>query len=346
MAGFGGPGEAGFDDEDFDAEALAALEEAEGRTARPAPPRAPAPAPAGGSPRAPAPKRQATQPEIGGFFEGAEKRRRQAWGGDDDAFGPFLERPTAPYPAAPPPPGDAPGFAGADGGRGGEEKPREGLDAPDCPCGAGPCKVLTARTDRNNGRKFFRCPSSVNDCRYFQWADEAGGAGGPSSRGPGGAPAAERQERSPAKVGGSGTCFKCGQEGHWARDCPNAGGGGGYVSGGASYGAGKSYGGGGDGGTRGGGSGRGACYKCGSEDHWARDCPLNAGGGGGYGGGAGRGGSYGGGGGGGYSGGGGGRFGQADKGGSGGGGGGRGACFKCGSTDHWARDCPQKSGWQ
>jgi len=30
----------------------------------------------------------------------------------------------------------------------------------------------------------------------------------------------------------------------------------------------------------------------------------------------------------------------------GGGGGGGGGCFKCGSMDHWARDCPQKSGFR
>lgn len=31
-----------------------------------------------------------------------------------------------------------------------EEKP--------CSCGAGPCLVLTANTERNRGRKFYRCP--------------------------------------------------------------------------------------------------------------------------------------------------------------------------------------------
>ena len=75
------------------------------------------------------PKRPAaelTQPKIGGFFEGAEKRRRQVWGGEEaEAFGERPPPPRAPAIASPP-------IERGEGGEGAREDP----PAPQC-CGKG-----------------------------------------------------------------------------------------------------------------------------------------------------------------------------------------------------------------
>ncbi|PSR92989.1 Protein RNA-directed DNA methylation like [Actinidia chinensis var. chinensis] len=100
--------------------------------------------------------------------------------------------------------------------------------------------------------------------------------------------------------GGGNACFKCGETGHMARECPQGAGGGGG-SGNACFKCGET-------GhmardcSQGGGGGKGACFKCGETGHMSRECPQGAGGGGGN------------------------------------------ACFKCGETGHMARECPQGGG--
>ncbi|CAM6099776.1 unnamed protein product [Calypogeia fissa] len=141
---------------------------------------------------------------------------------------------------------DCPRSHGGGTGRGG------GDDDIRCNCNE-TCTLLTAQTENNRGRKFYKCPT--NACQFFMWEDA-----GTSSRGP---PESGRSGMSNNGSRGSTSGVNRGQAGSRANGRGNATTGRGRRGGGASS----------RGGTSRGSSDRGNCFKCGQSGHWSNACP-------------------------------------------------------------------------
>ncbi|EOA25339.1 hypothetical protein CARUB_v10018659mg [Capsella rubella] len=129
-----------------------------------------------------------------------------------------------------------------------------------CPCGAGLCRVLTAKTGENVGRQFYRCPVFEGSCGFFKWCNDDSVSASTTYSVTNNSNICESDTRGYQTAKTGTPCYKCGKEGHWARDCT-------VQSGNPLPETGqlKST------------SATGDCYKCGKQGHWARDCTVQSG---------------------------------------------------------------------
>lgn len=127
-----------------------------------------------------------------------------------------------------------------------------------CPCGFGTCLVLTAKTGKNIGQQFYKCPSNQGSCGFFKWCND-NTTNASFSNSCNNSQTYPKMDGSTNKIHNSVTssCFKCGNAGHWAKDCPQSSSQHSAADGGVKY------------------SNSSTCFKCGKPGHWSKDCSSN-----------------------------------------------------------------------